>query len=499
MNKLPRKSVAGLEDWMCRSLFEQVPFNVAIIDRDYNIVSANSNFSEYFGPWKGKKCYKVYKNLSQPCLGCDARLTFEDGQPRLSDESGVDQHGKEAHYVVHIAPLTKRKGGAVKYIVEMSRDVVETKNWQMEYQLLFERVPCYITVIDRNYTIIRANENFRKNFGDVVGRKCFEVYKKRKTKCPNCPAARTFRDGQVHRSQQTGIKKGGEKAHYVLTTSPLGRQTDQIAHVIEMSTDITDVKKLEKEVIEAERLSAVGQTVAGLAHSIKNILMGLEGGMYIMGRGLEANDREKLDQGWDMLERNFNKTTSLVRDFLSFAKGKMPELEIVDPNELVEEIIGLYKTVAAEHGVNLRADLDTKVSAVPLDPKGVHTCLTNLVSNAIDACEMSDSKTGEVCISTSDKNGVLSFIVSDDGTGMDSDIKKKVFTTFFTTKGGKGTGLGLLTTRKIVKEHGGKISVRSKTGTGTTFRISFPKSRLNMLYREEKSENELETQVRERP
>ena len=390
--------------------------------------------------------------------------------------------------MVHLAPLRKRKGSAVEYIVEMSRDVVETKNWQMEYQILFERVPCYITVIDRNYKIIRANENFRKNFGDVVGRQCFEVYKKRKTRCPNCPASRTFRDGQVHRSQQVGVKRGGEKAHYVLTTSPLARETDEVAHVIEMSTDITDVKKLEKEVIEAERLTAVGQTVAGLAHSIKNILMGLEGGMYIMGRGLETKDQGMLGQGWEMLERNFNKTTSLVRDFLSFAKGRMPELQYVDPNLLVGEIIDLYKTIAAQVGVDLKADLGARISSVPLDPKGIHTCLTNLVSNAIDACEMSDNKKGEVCISTSDKKGVLSFVVSDNGTGMDSDIKHKVFTTFFTTKGGKGTGLGLLTTRKIVKEHGGRISVHTRPGEGTQFRIAFTKERLNALYKEERSE-----------
>ena len=499
MNLSNNFKASDLEDWMCRSLFQQVPFNVAIIDRDYNIVSANDNFTAYFGPWRGKKCYKVYKNLDQPCLGCNARLTFEDGEPRVSDESGVDQHGQEAYYVVHIAPLRQRKGAAVKYIVEMSRDVVETKNWQVEYQLLFERVPCYITVIDRNYKIIRANERFRKNFGDVHGRQCFEVYKKRKTRCPNCPAARTFRDGQVHHSQQEGIKKGGDKANYVLTTSPLGRSDTEISHVIEMSTDITDVKKLEREVIEAERLTAVGQTVAGLAHSIKNILMGLEGGMYIMGRGLEGSDRKKLTQGWDMLERNFNKTTSLVRDFLSFAKGRLPALEIIDPNRLVEEIIDLYRLIAADVGVELRADLDPKAAAVPLDPKGIHTCLTNLVSNAIDACEMSDNKQSEVCISTSDKKGVLSFYVSDNGTGMDSKIKQKVFTTFFTTKGGKGTGLGLLTTRKIVKEHGGSINVRSRPGEGTRFEIAFPKDRLHALYKEERSELVQKPQDKERP
>lgn len=474
-----------LGEWLFKGLFEQVPFNIAIIDRDYNIVEANSNFAEYFGRWKGRKCYKVYKGLDSPCLGCTAQLTFQDGKVRVSDESGVDQHGKEAHYVAHLAPLRRTPKGPVDYIIEISRDVIDTRNLQVEYQILFDRVPCYITVIDRNFKIIRTNEKFREAFGDVEGQQCYEVYKKRRTRCPNCPAARTFKDGQVHKSQQVGVKKGGEKAYYMLNTSPLSRDIHDIHHVIEISTDITENKILEKEIIETERLVAVGQTVAGLAHSIKNILMGLEGGMYIVSSGLRKSNKKMLDQGWEMLERNLNKTTSLVRDFLSFAKGRLPELAPVNPNDLVREIIDLYADIARQGGIELKADLKPRIGKVPLDAKGIHTCLTNLVSNAIDACKMSHIPDGEVVIKTHDRDGILSFTVTDNGAGIDYDIKKKLFTTFFTTKGGQGTGLGLLTTRKIIKEHGGSISVQSKKGKGSVFKMSFPKKRLNSLYKKD--------------
>jgi signal transduction histidine kinase len=188
-----------------------------------------------------------------------------------------------------------------------------------------------------------------------------------------------------------------------------------------------------------------------------------------------------------MLERNLNKTTSLVRDFLSFAKGRLPELELVNPNHLVKEIVELYGKISSKMGIELKADLASKTKKAPLDPKGIHTCLTNLVSNAIDACRMSRKKTGQVDISVSDKNGSLVFTVSDSGMGMDYDIKKKLFTTFFTTKGGEGTGLGLLTTRKIIKEHGGKITVQSQKGKGSTFTMSFPRRRLNDLYQDQKN------------
>jgi len=469
-------------DWMYRQLFQCVPYNVAIIDREFNLIDANDNFSEYFGSWRGKKCYQVYKNLDQPCSNCNAILTFQDGKTRVSDEAGVNQNGKPAHYVVHIAPLTQRKNSPVKYVIELSSDITEVKRWQREYQLLFDRVPCYITIIDKNFKIIRANESFRRTFGEVRGRQCYEVYKQRRTRCPNCPAAKSFKDGAVHRSNQVGIKKRGEKTYYIVTTSPLGRPGDEINQVIEISTDITELKKLEKEIIDAERLVAVGQTVAGLAHSIKNILMGLRGGMFIVSQGLKKDDRELINEGWEMLERNFDKTTSLVKDFLSFSKGRMPSVQMVNPNDLVLEIIDLYKDISGELDIKLTANLDIEMITLPLDPQGIHTCLTNLVSNAIDACQMSENGERVVTITTGFEKGILKFEVQDNGSGMDYDVKQKVFTTFFTTKAGKGTGLGLLTTRKIVQEHGGMITVSSRKGKGTTFKMSFPRKRLISIY-----------------
>lgn len=482
------------DSWIHRQLFEQVPFSAVIIDHDFNVIDANENFAKHFGSWKGKKCYEVYKKLTEPCVTCPSRLTFEDGLSRVTDSVGVDQYGRQSHYVVHTAPLRQRKNSPVEFIIEMSTDVTETQNWQQEYQILFDRVPCYITVIDSDYRIIRANEAFRHTFGEVHGRHCYEVYKKSKRRCPKCPAARSFKDGQVHHSEQIGVRKSGERTYYNVATSPLRRGGDEVAHVIEISNDITDQKKLEEEVLEAERLAAVGQTVAGLAHSVKNILMGLEGGKYIVSLGLKKDDREVISQGWEMLERNFEKTTSLVKDFLSFARGRKPELQMVNANELVTEIVDLYRDIAAQNGVILKSELSDKVKKLPLDPKGIHTCLTNLVSNAIDACEMSEKKDCAVIISTKYEKAVLSFEVVDTGCGMDTDIKRKIFTTFFTTKGGGGTGLGLLTTRKIVQEHGGKIIVTTRRGEGSRFRMDFPRKRLMLVMSEQSNDEDEKAQ-----
>ncbi len=467
-------------------MFQQIPYNVAVIDRDYNIVEANDNFKDYFGKWKKRKCYSVYKKLDEPCKNCPTKEVFKKGEAVVADAVGVDQYGRKTHYVAHVLPIKIKKDGEVEYAMEMTRTVTETDRWQQEYQILFDRVPCYITVIGEDYRIVRANEAFRENFGDVLGQHCYKVYKRRNTKCPNCPAERTFKDGKVHQSSQQGIGKKGQKIHYAVSTSALMRGSDSVAHVIEISNDITAMKKLEEKVIDAERLGAVGQTVAGLAHSIKNILMGLEGGKYIVSLGLNKNDKGMINQGWEMLERNFDKTTSLVKDFLSFSKGRLPELEMVNPGDLVLEIVDLYKDVAAQSGIELKSEIDKNVKSAPLDPAGIHTCLTNLVSNAIDACLMSKQKGTEVLIVVSESRDKLIFEVKDNGSGIDYEIKKKIFTTFFTTKGGGGTGLGLLTTRKIVQEHGGKILVLSRKGRGARFKMEFPRKRLMALYKEAK-------------
>jgi len=245
--------------------------------------------------------------------------------------------------------------------------------------------------------------------------------------------------------------------------------------------DLRAIKQLEQDKLEAERLGAVGQTVAGLAHTIKNLLMGLEGGMYMVDSGLHRADAGRIAEGWQILQRNFEKTTALVKDFLSFAKGRLPELRPADPNALARGVVDLYRDAAAQQGVELLLEAGEGVREAPLDPGGIETCLTNLVSNGIDAAMLREQAGGRVAVRTREEGSDLVFEVADNGCGMDQEVKSRVFTTFFTTKGGKGTGLGLLTTRKIVQEHGGRIDMESAIDRGSVFRIRLPRPRLDSL------------------
>jgi signal transduction histidine kinase len=243
--------------------------------------------------------------------------------------------------------------------------------------------------------------------------------------------------------------------------------------------DLRPLKQLQAEKLEAERLAVVGQTVAGLAHGVKNLLMGLEGGMYVVRSGITRENPERIQRGWAMLEDNIARISSFVKDFLGFARGRQPVVAFVDPNAIVQQVVDLFRDTAAQSGIAILAELQENLAPAPLDAEGIHTCLSNLVSNALDACEMSEKTSCHVIVRSREEDHTLIFEMADNGCGMDYEVKQKVFTSFFTTKGSdRGTGLGLLATRKIVQEHGGKITFESTEGEGSLFRIELPRARL---------------------
>ncbi len=228
-------------------VFEKVPFNVAVINKDYEIVYVNENYKSVFGDRKGDKCYEAYKNRDDICPHCRVRDVFETGQTRYSNETGVDIDGKHYYYTVHFAPL-KDKSGEVKYVLEMSTNDVEAARYQKEHNILFEKSPSYILVIDRDYQVIRANKKLRETFGEAQGKKCYEVFKKKKNHCNLCPAALTFEDGLDHVSTQAGLSVTGEEAQYVVQTIPLEHDEKGVSLVVEISTDITEVVELQDTV-----------------------------------------------------------------------------------------------------------------------------------------------------------------------------------------------------------------------------------------------------------
>ena len=237
------------------------------------------------------------------------------------------------------------------------------------------------------------------------------------------------------------------------------------------------VEEKTRKLIEAERLAAVGKTVAGLSHAIKNIAGGLKGGAFVLEKGIEVDNRDYLLDGWEMVRTNVDKITHLSLDLLNYAKDTDLNIQSCNPNRPAREVVELMASRAAENDIELSLELDKQLEPVRCDPDLIHRCLLNLVTNAIDACifDTAPKRNKKVIVRSKAAPGWgVEYQVIDNGSGMAPDIRQNIFHSFFTTKGTNGTGIGLMITKKIVDEHHGVIEVESEEESGSTFIFKLP-------------------------
>ncbi|MFO0827850.1 MAG: ATP-binding protein [Phycisphaerales bacterium] len=227
--------------------------------------------------------------------------------------------------------------------------------------------------------------------------------------------------------------------------------------------------------IARERLAAVGETVATLSHSIKNILQALRGGADAVELALSRGDTKMATEGWPILARNLDRIHSLTRNMLAYAKERSLDLVSCAPNELVREIVLLMAPAAQRKRARVDLDLDEGLPAIRMDPDAIHQAVMNLVSNAIEAVP---ERTGVVTLATRwvVESGMCEITVRDNGPGIPESQRSRLFEPFVSTKGQRGTGLGLAVSRKLVAQHGGTIEVISSDARGTIIAMRLPDS-----------------------
>lgn len=236
--------------------------------------------------------------------------------------------------------------------------------------------------------------------------------------------------------------------------------------------------RLIRSQIQAERLAALGTTAAGLAHYIKNVLSQWKGSSTLIDIGLAQNNIGLIGEAWPILKRANDKISKLVADMLVISKEREPEREPIDLNKVISEIVEECSPRADASGVKLRAELDPTLPKEMLDPTGIHDVILNIVGNAIEAIEEAEIKNGEVAIQTihNPETHRVNIEIEDNGPGMTPDVQARIFEPFFSTKGSRGTGLGLAVVKKTVEEHGGELKLISEKGKGTIFVITLPHS-----------------------
>jgi signal transduction histidine kinase len=341
------------------------------------------------------------------------------------------------------------------------------KIWGQNSNQIIDLLPCSISIQNSELRILFYNQIFKKNFGDAIGKRCYTVYKGANDICPSCPVKRSFRDKRIHIREETVKLLNGSRCQMLVQTSPIVDDHGKVAAVIDMATDITQVKTDQKE------LATLGQSIAVLSHGVKNILEGLQGGAYVVDEGIKDADLELVKKGWNIVSKNIFDVTDFVKNILHSSKSRRLRFEMVSPGQLVKDSVELFREKSVGLHIRLREQVNPYLPEVSVDIAGVRRVLNNLIWNAMDACIIDKQKKNHFVSVKTDfyDDDHFMFEIADNGIGMDQAIQQKIFDEFFSTKGSGGTGLGLAVVDKIVNMHSGKIEVTSTQGKGTKFTV----------------------------
>jgi len=466
-------------DEIYRTYFKKMPCFLSVQDRNLNLIEANDSFRKNFGDWEGRKCYQVYKQRPEKCEVCPVERTLRDGQPHTSEEWVTTRDGRETAVIVNTTPLFDDNGKIVA-VMEMSTDITENKllqkqfkDSQEKYRLLFEDVPCYISIQDMDLSIIEANRLHRETFGTSYGDKCYEIYIHRDKECFPCIVRKTFSTGEVLMHEEVVTSRKDETINVLVCTAPVRNSNGEIESVMEMSTDITQIRKLQ------DKLSAVGLLIGTISHTIKGLLNGLDGGIYLVNTGLKKDDRERIDRGWEMALRNVDRIRSMVMDILYYAKDREPDWQVISASDLIEDICGILGDKAAKLKIELVKKIDPDIGKFEADLTSIRSLFINLLENSLDACRTDRKKTDHrVEMALGGTPDEIIFKMSDNGVGMTQETREKAFSLFFSSKGAGGTGLGLFIANKIAQAHGGFISIESGVDVGSVFTVKLPREKI---------------------
>jgi len=465
------------------SYFDALPGVVSVQDRDLRIIHSNYRLREFFGDPAGARCYEFFKRRSEKCPDCPVEESFRTGERRKIESVVIKKNGEEMPVMVFTSPI-KNENGEVVHVLKLAADISEVKKLQKklfraQHQLkqFFDEVPCYVSVQNRDLELVAANRRFKEDFGDeIIGSHCYETYKHRSEPCLVCPVAQTFEDGQPHQSEEVVTTMAGDQYNVMVHTSPIRNESGEITAVMEMSTNITALRELQSQ------LESTGLLISSISHSIKGLLTGLDGGMYLVNSGLTKQDQARVKQGWEMVTRNVGRIRNTVLNILYYAKEREPNWEEIPAEDLANEAFSLVESKAEELNVELCKEFGGELGQFDGDPMALRSLLVNLLENSLDACRVDHRKPAHrVTFKVGSDTDHIHFEVEDNGIGMDRETREKIFTLFFSSKGTEGTGLGLFIANNIARAHGGSIAVESEIDKGTHFLVRIPKRRQDGL------------------
>ena len=367
-----------------------------------------------------------------------------------------------------------RHQGRIDVQLQDHRKKIKTlQSTQILYEQLFDEVPCYITVQDRQFRITATNRLFKEHFGTEIGSYCYEVYKHRSSPCAHCPVANTFETGLPNRTEEVVTAKSGQKYHVLTWTAAIRNGDGEITQVMEMSTDITHIRQLQ------DHLTSLGLMIGSMSHGIKGMLTALDGGIYQLETGLKKNDPERIERAFGQVRQMADRIRKMVLEILYYAKSRKLQYQTVDVGQLLKRIVESTIPKAQQNQIPFETEIADDLGQCEVDPNWFESAMVNFLENAIEACTHDRSKSDHRVLFSAHplEDRRICFEVKDNGMGMDRETREKMFTLFFSSKGSQGTGLGMFIAHHVITQHGGAIKVSSELGEGTHFTICIPRER----------------------
>jgi|Deesub1362B_J571_1020462.scaffolds.fasta_scaffold00175_29 PAS domain S-box-containing protein len=349
--------------------------------------------------------------------------------------------------------------------IESARLFEQVKLAEAELENIFESISDLLYITTEDYTIRNINKAVVEKVGlskdEIIGRKCYEVFHGMDKPYEQCPHHKTVETKRAHIEEFEDPYRGGT---FLTSTSPLFDSSGKFLGTVHIVRDISELKKLREKLAQAERMAALGEVAAKVAHEIRNPLVSIGG----FSRRLEKKLDGKLKEYASIITREVNRLEVILKEILSFVKEARIHRQEVDVASIINDIISLYSQEIKQKGINVEIET-TEVLKINVDPNRIKEALINIISNAIQALD----KEGRLCIKTYKTADYGVIEISDNGPGIKDNDLPYIFDPFFTTKI-EGTGLGLAITHRIVEEHNGKIEVESHEGEGTTFKVYLP-------------------------
>ncbi|MCP4577044.1 MAG: GHKL domain-containing protein, partial [Deltaproteobacteria bacterium] len=369
-----------------------------------------------------------------------------------------------------IAEKTERLTAAAG-LLESGDGVDQYHDIGERFRHLFDELPCYVTVQDKNLRLTAMNKQFRRDFGNELGAHCFEVTRQYDAPCPKCPVMDTFEDGKSHQAEMELTTPNGLKTNVLTWTSALHNDQGEVTHVLVMYTELTQILHMQNH------LASLGLMIGSVSHGIKGLLTGLDGGMYLLDSGLAKENETQIKDGLEVIKNVSSRIRNLVLDVLLFSKERDLKKEWVNVTNLAEDTACLIDSKMRDAKVRFIREFAPNLGQFEVDPGFLRTALINILENAVDAC-LDDKQKEEHSVSFKVKKDGdrIVFDIIDNGIGMDDATRDKMFSLFFSSKGQQGTGLGLYITNRIIEQHGGRITVDSTPGQGTHIGIRIPQS-----------------------